>query len=197
MDIVFALIAFIAAVVALLQYLASQRAIRVQRVIDLHKDLTTGEVGAARDRFTTLMWKHGEKLAGRNQCHAPSWDEILPDVLGGGSRGLLGRYRAEDEIAGFEDAEPMRDLYAVLWCFERVEAAREGRALDGRMLSKLLARHAVWWNVLTRQLTPSDTIHLASLRSLAANVSTPAIQEWADKDFALRDSSTTCTEGRP
>ena len=53
-------LAVVGAAIALGQLWTGLKATRVQRVIDLHRDLTTGEVGAARDRFTTLMWKHGE-----------------------------------------------------------------------------------------------------------------------------------------
>lgn len=183
MEIVVAITAIIAAIAAIIQIRVGQKAVRVQRTIDLHRDLTTGEVGGARDRFTTLMWKRGEALAGRNVCHVPSWTELLPDVLGGGGRGELGEYRAEDKIAGAEGAEPMRDLYAVLWCFERIEAGRAGRALDRRLLAELIASHAVWWNELTRRLSSDNTTHVKSLRSLASAVATPELLRWARGDF--------------
>lgn len=134
-EVVLGVSAVAALLVALGQLRVGLHATKVQRVIDLHRDLTTGEVGAARNRLATLLWKHGELLAGRNQCHSPTWAELLPDVLGGGDRGLLGEYKLEDKIVASADAEPMRDLYSVLWCFERVEAGRAGRALDKRMLS--------------------------------------------------------------
>lgn len=183
MEIVVAVTAIVAAIAAIIQIRVGQKAVRVQRTIDLHRDLTTGEVGAARDRFTTLMWKRGEALASRNVCHVPTWLELLPDVLGGGGRGELGEYRAEDKIAGAEGAEPMRDLYTVLWCFERIEAGRAGRALDRRLLAELIASHAVWWNELTRNLAPANTTHLSSLRSLARALSTAELERWAKTDF--------------
>lgn len=183
MEVVVAITAIVAAIAAIIQVRVGQTAVRVQRTIDLHRDLTAGEVGAARDRFTTLMWKHGEAIAGRNVCHVPSWSELLPDVLGGGDRGELGEYRAEDKIVGAESAEPMRDLYTVLWCFERIEAGRAGRALDRRLLAELIASHAVWWCELTRRLTPENTTHVRSLRSLAAAVRSEDLAFWARADF--------------
>jgi hypothetical protein len=184
MSVVAALAAIAAVAVAIVEIRSGIKATKVERVIDLHRDLTTGEVGAARDRFTTLMWKHGERLAGRNRCHAPTWGELLPDVLGGGDRGLLGEYRSEDKIPGADGAEPMRDLYSVLWCLERIEAGRAGRALDLRMMKELIASHAVWWDELTQHLIDDDTRHIASLRRLAANLGTERLREWARADFA-------------
>jgi hypothetical protein len=183
MEIVVAITAIVAAIAAIIQIRVGQKAVRVQRTIDLHRDLTTGEVRAARDRFTALMWRHGEARAGRNVCHVPSWTELLTDVLGGGERGELGEYRPEDKIAGAEGAEPMRDLYAVLWCFERIEAGRAGRALDRRLLAELIASHAVWWDELTRRLTSENTTHVKSLRSLAESLATPELLLWARRDF--------------
>jgi len=163
-----------------------ERARKVQRVIDLHRDLTTGEVGASRDRLTTLMWKHGEKVARRNQCHAPTWIEILPSSTGSGgpTRGALGSYPLVQPIPGTGEAEPMRDLYSVLWCFERVNAGRAGGALDPAMLQQLIASHAIWWDEMTRNLTEQNTRHIASLRSLASALNNADLRDWARRDFA-------------
>jgi hypothetical protein len=182
-----AVIAVVGVVIALVQLRSGLKANRVQRVIDLHRDLTTGEVGQARDRFMTLMWKHGERVSGRNVCHRPQWVEILPSVLGERdvSRGLLGAYDPEDRIAEHASDEPMRDLYAVLWCFERIEAGRAGRALDTAMLAELVAHHAAWWKELTRNLTEENTRHVRSLRSLADALSTPSVRDWASADFVM------------
>jgi len=184
MDAALVIAAIAAVVVAFVRLRAGQHATKVQRAIDLHRDLTTGEVGEARDRFATLMWKHGERLAGRNQCHAPTWLELLPDVLGGGDRGRLGEYRTEDKIPGAEGAEPMRDLYTVLWCFERIEAGRAGGALDSRMLDDLIAPHAVWWDEATQHLSVANTRHLSGLRSLAKHLETDDLRDWVGDDFS-------------
>lgn len=65
------------------------------------------------------MWMNGEQLTGHSVCHRPTWDEILP-VVDKTDPTSLGAYRIDDGIAGAAGAEPMRDLYAVLWCFERI-----------------------------------------------------------------------------
>jgi len=190
------LIAAVAAAVALGQLWVGHHATKVQRVIDLHRDLTTGEVGGARDRFTTLMWKHGERNAGRNVCHSPQWAEILTSVLSEtSSRGLLGFYPPADAIATAGDAEPMRDLYTVLWCFERIEAGRAGQALDNKMLRSLLASHAVWWDELTQHLTTDNTGHLAGLRSLATAMDSPPLRDWARRDFDVGRADLDTTHG--
>ncbi|MBK5222012.1 MAG: hypothetical protein JJE52_03870 [Acidimicrobiia bacterium] len=164
----------------------------MQRVIDLHRDLTSGEVGAARSRFTALMWKAGEKAEGENLCHRFTWSEIRSPVLTDKhvvERGVLGTYDRLPGIPDGEHAEPMRDLYSVLWCFERIEAGRLGHALDSEMLGQLVAHHAVWWNELTGNLGADNdlpTIHLGSLRSLAKALRTPKLEDWARDDFGSR-----------
>jgi hypothetical protein len=169
--------------VALWQLRAGLAATRVQRVIDLHRDLTTGEVGAARDRFTTLMWKHGNAVArDRATCHAPMWDEVHPGTgEAGDAGGQLGHY--DERVISAEHAEPMRDLYTVLWCFERVETGRAGGALDDEMLRDLIGHHAVWWARMLHRLTSDNTVHIGALRSLAAAVETAKSREWALRDF--------------
>ena len=77
----------------------------------------------------------------------------------------------------------MRDLYAVLWCFERIEAGRAGHALDTRMLRELLASHAVWWDEMTSRRSADNTRHLSSLRSLVEAMQTPELRSWARTDF--------------
>jgi len=182
--------AVVGVLVAFWQVRAGQTAIKVQRVIDLHANLTTGEVGNARSRFTALMWKHGERQAGFNACHLPRWVEILPELTPEGRiRGSLAVYSESEAIATSQDAEPLRDLYAVLWCFERIEAGRAGGALDKRMLVELVAPHAIWWDSLTQQISEMDTLHVQGLRRLAKElkgvkaVRTMGLQEWADRDF--------------
>src|SRR6478752_5042150 len=100
MDWVVVAIGVAAAVIAIVQLRVGLKATKVQRVIDLHRDFTVGEVGAACDRLMTLMWKHGERVAGPNHCYAPSWDELLVNGLGGESpeAGQLGSYPSEDAI---------------------------------------------------------------------------------------------------
>lgn len=177
-------------VVAVWQVHGGQTAIKVQRVIDLHADLTTGEVGNARSRFTALMWKHGERQAGSNACHLPLWEEILPSPTTENGKGGLSGYLAFEAIATSQDAEPLRDLYAVLWCFERIEAGRAGGALDKRMLIELVAPHAIWWNSLTEKISDKNTRHVQGLRRLAKElqgeqtVRKMGLQEWADRDFS-------------
>lgn len=179
-------------IVAVWQLRSGISAAKVQRVIDLHHDLTTGEVGAARDRFTSLMWKVGEAAEGRNRCHRFTWAEVQSAVRypdGSIECGELGSYERFPEISDARDAEPMRDLYSVLWCFERIEAGRAGRALDTAMLESTIASHAVWWDELTTNLEPDPkrtTIHLSSLRRLAAALSTEDLRSWARYDFEDR-----------
>ena len=120
-----------------------EQARQVERAIAAHRDLTTGEVGAARDRLTTLLWQEGEATYSRNVCWRPYFQELLPP------RGRLGLYHAD--VLGNDESEPMRDLFN-LWCFERIDAARVGEALDQDMLFRLIAHHAVWWDELLQNI---------------------------------------------
>lgn len=177
------LVAGVAAGIAGWQVRESRRAVMVQRAIDAHRDLTTGDVGSARDRLTTLMWKYGERQSGTNRCHRPAWSELLADPLDplGPDRGVVGQY--PDEVVGASAAEPMRDLYALLWCFERIEGGRQGGAIDEDMLQQLIGPHAVWWDELCRDLTPDNTLHVNSLRALARELETAELRQWARSDF--------------
>src|SRR5205807_133886 len=105
-------IAAVAAFIALRQLRAGQRGLKTQRSIDLHRDLTTGEVGAARDRFTTFMWQLGEEKYHVNRCSRPTFDALNPAVgLPSARRGRMGSYPKHMEAG--HPAEPLRDLYKV------------------------------------------------------------------------------------
>src|SRR5215472_13494106 len=51
---------------------------RVDRVLTLHSELTGGDVGAARNRFSELMFRAGEATLGPNSCWRPTWESLLP-----------------------------------------------------------------------------------------------------------------------
>lgn len=168
--------------VGLFQLWSGLKAIRVQRTIDLHRDLTTGEVGRAADRLSTLLWKEGERRFGRNRCYAPEWPELLTAVRGTGGAGRLGEYIDSDRVVDFASSEPLRDLYALLWCFERIEAGRASRALDRVLLASLIEPHAAWWSCALQHVRPSDTTHVSALRRLTSSFSDASMSA-AERDF--------------
>jgi hypothetical protein len=143
---------------------------QVDRVLTFHRDLTSDEVGAARNRFSQLMFRVGEEAFGPGYCWRPTWVSLLPIDPNMRSPGrTLAIYPSD--IAGYGDGGhlPLNDLRAVLWCFERIEEARHRDAsLDDDLLASLLGYHAVWWNLLCQRLEPQGGGHLRSLISLAA-----------------------------
>ncbi len=158
----------------------------VERTIALHRDLTTGEVGAARDRFTEYMWRVGAFHRQRS-CHQPTFFELLGPVYADPPSTTLTEWLHEYpvDIGGVSTATPLRDLYKVLWCFERVGAALDAGLLDKVLFRDLLAHHAFWWDSLCVRIEPDDTRHRFALRHLsdASEQQVPDLRTWVTIDF--------------
>lgn len=182
--------------IALWQLRRHQKSQRVDRAITLHRDITSGEVGAARERFTTAMWWAGRDTAGR--CEQPTWESLddTPPTPGPS-------HRYDPAITADASERPLRDLYRVLYCFERIDTTLKGGAVDQRLAWQLLAHHAVWWDALTANISDGSgkelgTRHIRSLRELASwarrgrhrHLFSPSRQElkeleaWLAEDFA-------------
>lgn len=142
---------------------------QVDRVLGFHRDLTTDEVGAARNRFSELMFRVGEEAFGPGYAWCPSWASLLPiDPNAHGPTRNLGAYPPDMTGPGDDRRLPLNDLRAVLWCFERIEEARHQEAsLDEKLLVSLVGYHAAWWNLLCQRLEPEGGGHLGSLISIA------------------------------
>ena len=179
------IVAIVAAiVVAVFQLRAQRRQAAVERTIAAHRDLTTGEIGAARDRLSELMWSTGSK-SGTNMCYQPSWEELL-----GAEYCTLAK--GEQDLAAYPVAmgaapgqTPLRDLYRILWGLERVGVAYNSQILDAELALKMLANHVVWWNVLCANIPLDKTRYRRSLSELADQLSAaePALIPWAGADF--------------
>lgn len=184
-------IAAIGVAAALYQQHRQHHALRVERTIALHRDLTTGEVGAARERFTTAMWWAGRKSG--LLCHQPTWEELDDSPP---TPGALAVYSAE--VTGDPTERPLRDLYRVLYCFERIEKARSAGAIEDKLAWSLLGHHAVWWDCLATHITDDSTAelgtrHIESLRAFASwartrngefdPVQPTGLTQWAESDF--------------
>jgi hypothetical protein len=143
---------------------------KVDRAIACHADLTTGEVGAARNRFSQLMFRVGEETLGPMRCWRPTWLSLLPRVQGfddeANDSRCLGEYPAD--MLGAQGHLPLEDLRMVLWCFERIDEARRRESmLDERLLVSLIGYHVAWWNLLCARLEQGVSGHLYSLQQLA------------------------------
>lgn len=180
----------VAVVVAGFEIRAVGMATKVQRAIDVHRDLTAGDVGAARLRLGAEMWRKGEAMSRRHLCYAPAYKEIYAPESG------FGRYESADETE-LGDPRPGSDLYLLVWCFQRVEAGLRGHAFDEQMIQRLVAPHAIWWNELTRNISEDEVLHLRSLRYLASRLSTPELERWAKRDFIDRSALDTPHSASP
>ena len=78
---------------------SDESARQVDRVLSLHAEFSTGEIAAARCRFSELMWRAGETAFGLQTCWRPTWDSIYPPCPGGGEEinrsRFLGAYPAD------------------------------------------------------------------------------------------------------
>jgi hypothetical protein len=162
-------VTFLAAVAAFCgvrwQLRRMKAAAAVERTIELHRNLTTGEVGAARDRFTELMWRIGQARR-PGSCHQPTFDELMGKRFADLSDEQVDLTAYPEDLPG-ADSSPLRDLYKVLWCFERIWAAHDASLLDGTLSDRLLAKHAIWWDQLVIGVHDADTQHRQALRDLA------------------------------
>lgn len=139
---------------------------QVDRVLGFHHDLTSDEVGAARNRFSELMFRVGREAFGPGYAWRPTWKSLIPTDPN--LHGPLGTYPPDMAGPGHDRYLPLDDLRAVLWCFERIEEARRREAsLDDQLLVSLIGYHAVWWNLLCQRLEPTGGGHLTSLIGLA------------------------------
>lgn len=181
----------VALIFAWWQLSESRKANRIQRTIAFHEALTTGEVGAARDRLATLMWAVGESLE-PGACYRPTFAELLGENYSRGTRGvgrtLLDTY--PPNIAEASATTPLQDLYRLLWTFERIDAAAQNGLVEKKLVSELLDHHVVWWDALADNITDDDTRHRRSLRRLAnsAHSQNAGLRAWAARDFVLTDS---------
>lgn len=170
------------------QLRATRAAARVQRAIDFHEVLTTGEVGGARDRLATLMWHVGEQ-AQAGKCFRPTFSELLGPLYSRGVEAVgfsLGSY--PDAAVPGAATTPLQDLYRLLWAFERIEAAARHRLIDVMLMKELLDHHVVWWDTLASEISETDTRHRGSLARLGvgARARDRSLDAWAAADFVSR-----------
>lgn len=143
----------------------------VDRTLELHRDFSSGDVGDARWRFIAFMHFLGERSKGEGQCYQPTWDQLLPPVGAekvdlSNDRGSLARYSIAVDNR-WQNAEPLHDLYTVLYYFKRVLGAIQHQTIDAELLRQLIGSHVEWWYVLCGKLTKDNSILMIPLRDLA------------------------------
>ena len=163
---------------------SDESARQVDRVLSLHAEFSTGEIAAARCRFSELLWRAGETAFGLQTCWRPTWDSIYPPCPGGGEEinrsRFLGAYPADMHA---RNHRPIHDLRKVLWCLGRVNVARrdEQDSLREQLVVALLGWEVIWWSLVCGRVEKTQGAILQPLYHLASWV-----QEWnwiEDREF--------------
>lgn len=166
------------------QLKGDESARQVDRVLSLHAEFSTGEIAAARCRFSELMWRAGETAFGPHTCWRPTWGSIYPPCPGCGEEinrsRFLGTYPADMHAS---DHRPIHDLRKVLWCLGRVNVARrdEKDSLREQLVVALLGWEVIWWSLVCGRLEKTQGAILQPLYHLASWV-----EEWnwmEDREF--------------
>ncbi len=122
------------ALVAVWTLLANRRDQRVERVLRLHEEFTTGEIGNARWRLRNHLARALPAGAKPHQVGQVRTAQL--------ESGKLGQY--ESVVVS---ASPRYDATLILRFFERVRVAQNQGAVDPLMVCSLLGRHAGWWEI--------------------------------------------------
>jgi hypothetical protein len=173
-----------ALVVAVWQVGHQRRQGNVERTIAFHRDLTSGETGAVRDRLSEFMWRVGSQSS-TNRCWQPLWEELLGARFVTLPAGAIDVSAYPADMAAGPAETPLRDLYKLLWCFERIQAAEDAGLLDPHLSTTMLGNHVVWWDTLCARVAFDRTRYRRNLHTLAEHYRTrdPALQDWAAADF--------------
>ena len=158
------------------QFQSDEAARQVDRVLSLHAEFSTGEIAAARCRFSELMWRAGETAFGLQTCWRPTWDSIYPPCPGCGEENNRSRFLgAYPEDMHASNHRPIHDLRKVLWCLGRVNVARrdEKDSLREQLVVALLGWEVIWWSLVCERLEKTQGAILQPLYHLAGWV-----QEW-------------------
>lgn len=168
--------------VGLVQLRAQRRMSAIERTIVLHEVLTTGEIGNARGRLSRHMWRTAKAAGGEAVAWQPCWQELVGEqymhVRGGADFSIY-----PQDMQASPGETPLRDLYSVLWAFERIAEADRSGLLDRELTRSMLAAHAVWWAVMCEHITVDQTRFVAGLNDLAARYSTEDLAAWARSSF--------------
>jgi hypothetical protein len=144
---------------------------KVDRVLALHQDLTAGEVGAARARFSELMYRVGETAFGPGKCWRPDWESLLPYDPRAAEEVRVQRFLGfyPQDMVTAQGYRPVQDIRETFACFERINEARKRAAsLDEHLLVSLLGYPVIWWNLLCGRLDSKAAAQRYSLSELAS-----------------------------
>jgi hypothetical protein len=151
---------------------------RLDRVLDLHKELTSGEAHQARARVVDHLRSLGSNGKARPVSHRAFIDD-----------------QAVANYSSTLERKPRLDLNIIIRFFERANSARLAEAVHLQTFAILVGGHALWWDrAIIEQPTEFGAItHLRQLASwtrvYASHrlVDDPNMTRWlahVDSDFA-------------
>ena len=129
---------------------------RVDRVLDLHKELHSNDLEEAKARLTAHLRKHG--IDGK--IRPTSREELRDDPV-------LSRYDSNSQFS------PKADADLLFRFFERADVARLSNSVEAPLLVELIGRAATWWDLAITGVI--DEVPRSHLKELA---------EWSN-DFAI------------
>jgi hypothetical protein len=138
-----ALIVVPALIVGVATLLSDRHDRRVDRVLEFHQELVSGELQAARTRLTRHLREHGTGGKPRRVTR----DELKSDP-------------ALKEYSGTSEFSPTGDFNQILRYFERVDCARLANSVDLPLLAELVGRHAVWLDLAIEIKPEAPAYHM-------------------------------------
>ena len=114
-----------------------QTARKVDRTVDLHRELVSGEVGIARRRLAALLRIDGPHTA-PPRVRQPKTGDLANDPA-------LKTYDTTPRYSE-TDGSPYDDRVVLLRFFERANATRRAGVVDPDLLYTLIGPHALWWD---------------------------------------------------
>jgi hypothetical protein len=143
--------------IAALALTRDSRDTRVDRVLDLHRELNSSDMADAKVRLAAHLRKHG--IDGK--VRPTSREELRDDPV-------LSKYGPDSPF------NPRVDVDLILNFFERADVARASNTVEPQLLVELIGRSATWWNLaITGIMDEMPRSHFSELA------------DWAD-DFVLK-----------
>lgn len=135
--------------IATVTFRGDSRDRRVDRVLALHNELTSGEVGAVRRRLAAHFRQHGPRDGSKQWVLQTTTEQLK-------KRSDLSRYRDD----GLKQT-PSEDAAVLLRFFQRAQLAQATGSLDDYMCASLIGAHAGWWNLAIQHSGKSEPMKTA------------------------------------
>jgi len=169
-----AFVVIVALVVAVRTLLSDSKDRRVDRVLALHEELTSGPTGAARTRLAHFL----KQMGSGDVCLQVSREQL--------------QSRDKTDVSAYLDpgdqdsGNPERDLTLILRLFDRVRIAQAGGTVDDLMLVGLVGRHAGWWDMAIAREDDTARIPLEKFATwcdayVAGHRDEVILQGWGEK----------------